>query len=209
MAKRTAIEEAKDLNVLSLENLIGSLLSHEEVLKQMNSLHDRKNKSIAFNSVCANEGEKLDEEFENELALTSKKLQRMMKFKHDQNAKRGSQSNGYSLRPSGNMHNHSPRTFGHHSGSSNDKNSFATNIPDTSSKDVKSSTENKSDSTICFKCVKTGHIRVNCPLNKRKEKAMAATWSDYSSEEESDNIAFMGLNSNNEDVNANDQVWSD
>ncbi|CAI0550852.1 unnamed protein product [Linum tenue] len=33
MAKRTVIEEVKDLNVLSLENLIGSLLSHEEILK--------------------------------------------------------------------------------------------------------------------------------------------------------------------------------
>ncbi|CAI0423082.1 unnamed protein product [Linum tenue] len=36
MPKRTAIEEARDLNTLSVERLIGSLLSHEEVVNQMN-----------------------------------------------------------------------------------------------------------------------------------------------------------------------------
>ncbi|CAL1401997.1 unnamed protein product [Linum trigynum] len=206
MAKRTTIEEAKDLNVLSLENLIGSLLSHEEVLKHMNTLHDKKNKTIAFQSVCSIEEEKLDEDFENELALTSKKLQRMIKYKHDLNAKRG--GNAYPSRASGNSAHHTSKIPGHHTIGTKDKNSFASNRTDFGPRDTKTSND-KSDSTICFKCGKTGHIRANCPLNKRREQAMTASWSDYSSEEESEVVAYMGLNSCSGEEPISEKVWSD
>src|SRR4030065_1207439 len=87
----TAITQAKDLNVLALEDLVGSLKSHEVLLQDDKPT---KNKMIALKasqhiqnnqegsssqSDDAKEEEIVQEEVDDELALISKKIQRMMK----------------------------------------------------------------------------------------------------------------------------------
>ena len=46
--KVTAIQEAKDLNVLSLDALIGSLKTYEIVLNEASEESNKKGKSIAL-----------------------------------------------------------------------------------------------------------------------------------------------------------------
>ena len=48
--KVTTIQEAKDLNVLSLDALIGSLKTHEIELTEVSEETTRKGKSIALKS---------------------------------------------------------------------------------------------------------------------------------------------------------------
>ncbi|CAI0434129.1 unnamed protein product [Linum tenue] len=49
MPKKTTIEEAKTLSTLSIENLIGSLISHEIALKaQGDEDSTKRNKTLAF-----------------------------------------------------------------------------------------------------------------------------------------------------------------
>ncbi|GAV86613.1 UBN2 domain-containing protein, partial [Cephalotus follicularis] len=46
--KVTAIEEAKDLSTLPLEQLLGSLMTHETTMKNHENVEVKKKKSIAF-----------------------------------------------------------------------------------------------------------------------------------------------------------------
>ena len=46
-AKVTAIQEAKDLNTLPLEELLGSLMTHELTMKQYSEEETRRKKTIA------------------------------------------------------------------------------------------------------------------------------------------------------------------
>ncbi|GAV89852.1 UBN2 domain-containing protein, partial [Cephalotus follicularis] len=46
--KVTAIEEAKDLSILSLEQLLGSLMTHKTTMKNHEYVEVKKKKSIAF-----------------------------------------------------------------------------------------------------------------------------------------------------------------
>ena len=88
--KVTAIQEAKDLNVLSLDTLIGSLKTHEIELNEAFEESDKKGKFIAFKSTqriasstkalkALKESEEKesskdkDEEEKNEITLLTKK----------------------------------------------------------------------------------------------------------------------------------------
>ncbi|GAV57127.1 UBN2 domain-containing protein, partial [Cephalotus follicularis] len=46
--KVTAIEEAKDLSTLPLEQLLGSLMTHETIMKNHENVEVKKKKSITF-----------------------------------------------------------------------------------------------------------------------------------------------------------------
>ncbi|KAH9685791.1 hypothetical protein KPL70_014095 [Citrus sinensis] len=75
--KRTAIEEAKDLNTLPLDDLIGSLISYEEDLAAEKG-HEEKKKSIALKaSKYESDGEsELDDE---ELAMLARRFRKFFK----------------------------------------------------------------------------------------------------------------------------------
>ena len=49
-AKVITIQEAKDLNILSLEELLGSLMTHELSMKQHQEEYVKKKKTIALKS---------------------------------------------------------------------------------------------------------------------------------------------------------------
>ncbi|KAH9671428.1 hypothetical protein KPL70_017374 [Citrus sinensis] len=75
--KRTAIEEAKDLNTLPLDDLIGSLISYEEDLAEENG-HEEKKKSIALKaSKYESDGE--SEPDDEELAMLARRLRKFFK----------------------------------------------------------------------------------------------------------------------------------
>ncbi|KAH9657542.1 hypothetical protein KPL70_023124 [Citrus sinensis] len=73
--KRTAIEEAKDLNILPIDDLIGSLISYEEDLEAERG-NEEKKKSIALkvSKHESDEESELDEEEMNMLARRFRKL---------------------------------------------------------------------------------------------------------------------------------------
>ncbi|KAH9703924.1 hypothetical protein KPL70_011269 [Citrus sinensis] len=75
--KRTAIEEAKDLNTLPLDDLIGSLISYEEDLAAEKG-HEEKKKSIALKaSKYESDGE--SEPDDEELAMLARRFRKFFK----------------------------------------------------------------------------------------------------------------------------------
>ncbi|KAH9800792.1 hypothetical protein KPL71_000795 [Citrus sinensis] len=80
--KRTAIEEAKDLNVLPIDDLIGSLISYEEDLAA-EKWHEEKKKNIALKaSKCESDEEsKMDDE---ELAMLARRFRKFYKKNNEQ-----------------------------------------------------------------------------------------------------------------------------
>ena len=83
-AKVTAIQEAKDLNTLPLEKLLGSLMTHELTTKQYSEEETRRKKTITLKSIAQEEEdiEKLENSKEDEdLALIIRKFRYFMKKK--------------------------------------------------------------------------------------------------------------------------------
>ena len=83
-AKVTVIQEAKDLNVLPLEELLGSLMTHELTMKQHTEEKTKRKRTIALKSTAQeeNDSEKLDNsEEDKDLALITKKFRWFMRKK--------------------------------------------------------------------------------------------------------------------------------
>ncbi|KAL6333222.1 hypothetical protein AAG906_028405 [Vitis piasezkii] len=80
--KVTAIQEAKDLTKLPMEELLGSLMTYEiSLTKQLQESEDKKKKSIALKATTKEE-EDVEEEKpseEDDLALITRKLNRYMR----------------------------------------------------------------------------------------------------------------------------------
>ena len=91
-AKVTAIQEAKDLNTLSLEELLGSLMTHELMIQQKSEEESKMKKTIALKAISEDEDEESGNEGEsdNEVALLTRKFRRFLR-------RRGPPSKGKSL----------------------------------------------------------------------------------------------------------------
>ncbi|GAV68052.1 zf-CCHC domain-containing protein/DUF4219 domain-containing protein/UBN2 domain-containing protein [Cephalotus follicularis] len=78
MLKATAIEEAKDLNTFLLEELLGSLMTHEMTIKNHEDDEEqdkKKKKVIAFKSSTADSSE---EDSDDEMALTTRRFKKFL-----------------------------------------------------------------------------------------------------------------------------------
>ncbi|GAV86729.1 UBN2 domain-containing protein, partial [Cephalotus follicularis] len=73
--KVTAIEEAKDLSTLPLEQLLGSLMTHETTMKNHENVEVKKKKSIAFKA--SKEDSESDED--GDVALITSQFKRFLK----------------------------------------------------------------------------------------------------------------------------------
>ena len=88
-AKVTAIEEAKDLNVLTVDQLIGSLMTHEITLKKNDEADYKGKKSIALkaNNSCDFSEDTSNED--DEVAMLTRRIRRFItRNKHDNQPKR-------------------------------------------------------------------------------------------------------------------------
>ncbi|KAH9677496.1 hypothetical protein KPL71_025392 [Citrus sinensis] len=85
--KRTAIDETKDLNVLPIDDLIGSLISYEEDLAAEKG-HEEKKKNIALKASKreSDEEREMDDE---ELAMLARRFRKFYKKNNEQRKFRG------------------------------------------------------------------------------------------------------------------------
>ncbi|KAH9780749.1 Integrase catalytic domain-containing protein [Citrus sinensis] len=84
---RTAIEEAKDLNVLPIDDLIGSLISYEEDLTAEKG-HEEKKKNIALKA-SKRESDEESEMDDEELAMLARRFRKFYKKNNEQRKFRG------------------------------------------------------------------------------------------------------------------------
>jgi hypothetical protein len=200
----TALKLSKDLNNISLEELVSSLRSHEIELEEDEP--QKKNKSVALKSRSerrksdrtkafqaetedADDSEPEDSDDEEELSLLTRRVKQLWK-KRNNNFRR-------------------PRPRGDRS---------------------ESTSKGKTNKDItCYECKETGHYRNECPKlkkdNPRKEsfkkntfrtkKGLMATWDDSesgSSESDSDeqaNVAFMATTSRSSSDEESEEVFSE
>ncbi|KAH9658405.1 hypothetical protein KPL70_023484 [Citrus sinensis] len=85
--KRTAIEEAKDLNVLPIDDLIGSLISYEEDLVAEKG-HEENKKNIALKA-SKRESDEESEMDDEELAMLARRFRKFYKKNNEQRKFRG------------------------------------------------------------------------------------------------------------------------
>ncbi|WRX34116.1 zinc finger protein [Theobroma cacao] len=151
--KVTTIREAKDLNIITLDEICGSLLTHELELKEEEEEEDQretkeKKKSIALKaSILEEELEELSCDDDDELALVARKFKKLMGRRNRRIGRRGfrkDQGASWKIR------------------NKNDS--------------------NKKEEMICYECKKPGHFKSECPLLKyetpkkikRSKKVMVA-----------------------------------
>ncbi|GKV50250.1 hypothetical protein SLEP1_g56962 [Rubroshorea leprosula] len=201
-AKKTAIEESKDLNTLKLEDLIGKLMTYEiEVQADCGvEVVEKKKKNVAFkasNQKEESEDDVCNDESSNEEDITklvSKEVKKYMKKSLKGTSSRRNKEIHYSR--------------GRICSDDDDRGK-------PSKKYIK-----------CYECNKMGHYRNECPQLKKgegknkksmKKKAFAATWSDdeaSSTESESSlengvaNLCFMAQEDSNNDEEVNSNFFS-
>ncbi|XP_057418308.1 uncharacterized protein LOC130712495 [Lotus japonicus] len=194
--KVTAIQEAKDLSTLRLEDLLGSLKVHEielandEGLKKQKSIAFKANSSKAIQTKEQSENEESSEELsEDEQALFNRKFKRMwIKRQKGKGTSRKDNKRESSMKN---------KSFTH-------KGEGGSNI-------------DKSNIT-CFECKKQGHIKPDCPrLAKKsikkpfykKKKALAAGWDDSedgSEDDDEDALVALMASAESSDDEEDDEV---
>ncbi|WJX12733.1 hypothetical protein P8452_03195 [Trifolium repens] len=181
--KVTAIQEAKDLDKLGLEELISSLMSHEIELSSDDP--QKKLKSVALPSILVSSK-----------ALKAKVVESEAEESSIDNQEEGSDDDFFALL-SKNFQKWSLRKGknfqGRGSGSRNN-----------------TSKEKKDDTKNCFNCHKPGHFMADCPelnskgkgrkstIKNKAKKSLMATWEDInelSEDEDSEeaNLALMAI----------------
>ncbi|GAV76622.1 UBN2 domain-containing protein, partial [Cephalotus follicularis] len=83
MPKVTAIEEAKNLNVLALEDLLGSLMTHELSMqkKDDDEKKEKKKKIVALKSSQTEDSEDDDNDDDEELAFITRRFKKFLASK--------------------------------------------------------------------------------------------------------------------------------
>jgi hypothetical protein len=185
--KVTAILEARDLDKLTMDQLIGSLLTHEMTIgkdDEEERKEKQKGKGIALKSTIPEDSSNESDE-EDEMALFARKFKKFVKW----NNKGGKR-----------FYNRDKKEY----------------KGDYHKKDFNKGEPSKSNELTCFKCRKPGHMKVDCPLNKKewsnkkeKKKAMLAAWGSDSDESSSSdeeaqevaNLCLMAMEEKIEEVN--------
>ena len=83
-AKVTAIQEAKDLNTLALDELLGFLMTYELTQKQHAQDNEKRKRKMAAFKFTTQEDESLSEEDDGQMALITCKFKRFMTWSDDE-----------------------------------------------------------------------------------------------------------------------------
>ncbi|CAJ2662688.1 unnamed protein product [Trifolium pratense] len=149
--KVTAMEEAKNISQMKLDELVGSLQTYESAA---NGRSEKKNKSIAFSSKN-NEEELEDEEATNEsiseaMVLLGKQFNKVLKR--------------MDKRPKSNFKNNASGTMRSNENQGKPKSDEKSNL----NRNIR-----------CHECEGYGHIRPECPTyQKRTKKGLTVSWSE-------------------------------
>ncbi|GAV75758.1 UBN2 domain-containing protein, partial [Cephalotus follicularis] len=81
MLKVTAIEEAKDLNTLPLEDLLGSLMTHELLILKRDDEEETERKKKKVIALKSTTNEETDNKSDQELALITRKFRKFLESK--------------------------------------------------------------------------------------------------------------------------------
>ena len=89
-SKVAAIREARDLSKLLLEELMGSLITHEIMMRdhEKDEEEDKKKKIIALKSSIQEEEEELRDSELDDIALLTRKYKKYLRFKKGNNFKK-------------------------------------------------------------------------------------------------------------------------
>ncbi|XVF14914.1 hypothetical protein REPUB_Repub09cG0102200 [Reevesia pubescens] len=178
--KVIAIKEAKNLNTISLDEVCGSLLTHEQKMKEDEEEEKKENaakkKSIAL-KVSSFEDNLIQlsdiSEDDEELALAARRFNRLLLKRNPRYEKRSGR-----------------RDFN----------------PSWKRKGKEELKNFKQDQVVCYGCKQPGHYKYECPKleeekgkwskEKKNKKAMVATWSDSdssNSDDDSEKWKWKGL----------------
>ncbi|KAK2980156.1 hypothetical protein RJ640_000269 [Escallonia rubra] len=107
-AKVAAVQEAKDLNVLKLKELVGSLMTHEITMK----IHDEeettsKKKNLALKAEASHELVESSDDYDQDMSFITRKFKKFLANWRDRNMKRGQSTQ--SLQQQRNNSDWSPR----------------------------------------------------------------------------------------------------
>ncbi|CAM8880830.1 unnamed protein product [Rhodiola kirilowii] len=163
--KALAVKEANDVKTMRLDELMGSLQTHESDLNEEDLL--TKDKSIGLKAKVSVVPDKMGDLSEQQLALFAKNFGRFMRKQYDKGADSG-QSSYSRFQKDGKFKR--GNQSGDHNKDSNDK------------------------GIQCRECEGFGHIRAECP-NLKKKNAYAVSWSDSESDQEGETNNFVALTS--------------
>ncbi|XP_043714735.1 uncharacterized protein LOC122663095 [Telopea speciosissima] len=170
--KVTTIKESKNLNMVNMDELMGSLLTHEVELNEDDKWAETKElrrKTIALKAANSSDDESDEDEnlsiSEKEMSLIIKNFKKFLKRKGRKFFNKGQTSKD-------NKGKYIPK----------DKPSFSNR------KDI-----------VCYECRKPGHFKIECPKGQDKKKAYITeiSWDsdeeqeEDQSEEETTNLALM------------------
>ncbi|CAN0872125.1 hypothetical protein LINGRAHAP2_LOCUS10036, partial [Linum grandiflorum] len=179
----------KKLIDVDFDELIGSLLTHEEILKREGIIDEGTSKrNVAFSSKVEKTVSNHEDLDDDEIAFLSKQVSIFLKFKRDK------KKAGFSKSKDIKSDKESEPKFQnkHHF---RNKKEVTTNI----------------SASGCFKCGRTDHLKVNCPYTKReKDRGFLAAWSaseDESEDFDGDNIsAYMAIATEKEHSDMNNST---
>ncbi|CAM8965641.1 unnamed protein product [Rhodiola kirilowii] len=163
--KALAVKEANDVKTMRLDELMGSLQTHESDLNEEDLL--TKDKSIGLKAKFSVVPDKMGDLSEQQVALFAKNFGRFMRKQHDKGADSGQSS--YSR-----FQKDVKFKKGNQSGDHNK--------------------DSKGKGIQCRECEGFGHIRAECP-NLKKKNAYAVSWSNSESDREGETNNFVTLTS--------------
>ncbi|CAM8883833.1 unnamed protein product [Rhodiola kirilowii] len=169
--KALAVKRANDVKTMRLDELMGSLQTHEMDMNDEDRL--MKNKSIDLKAEASHVLDKMGDLSEQQYAMLAKNFRKIMRKQYNKGTD-SSQSYNSRFQKDGKFQK------GNQSGDSNH--------------------DNKGKGIQCRDCEGYGHIRAECiNTQKKKKNAYAISWSDSESEGETNNFVALSSSINPEE----------
>ncbi|CAM8911460.1 unnamed protein product [Rhodiola kirilowii] len=160
--KALAVKEAHDVKTMRLDELMGSLQSHEMELNEEDQL--LKVKSVGLKAKVSNVSDKIGEMSDQQYALLSRNFGKFMKRQYNKGTDTAQSS----------------RTRFQKEEKDYKKNRAEDSIPD-----------NKGKGIQCRECEGFRHIRAECINTQKKKNVYTVNWSDSDSEGETTNFVAL------------------